>query len=99
MENVTTTDMRDHGEWPVIFHLGRDPGERYPLGQGTKEYRTVLIRMKGIAHDHTKSMVPGKAQLEWCDPAVMNWAPPGCHKIGKCQKAPTSDPTLCFWPH
>ena len=25
VENVTTTDMRNHGQAPAIFHLGRDP--------------------------------------------------------------------------
>ena len=97
--NVTTTDMRNHGEMPVIFHLGRDAGERYPVGQATKEYKTVLLKMEEIIEDHTKNMVPGKPQLEWCDPAVMNWAPQGCQKIRKCQEIPPSNLTECYWPH
>merc|ERR1719154_308133 len=90
--NVTTTDMRNHGQSPVIFHLRRDPGERYPLGQATKEYKTVLLKMNEIVAHHPENMVPGVPQLEWCDPAVMNWAPRGCQNIGKCEKIPPSSP-------
>ena len=99
MENVTTTDMRNHGDHPVIFHLGRDPGERFPLSRETKEYRTVVETVKTVVEDHRQGMVPSKPQLEWCDQAVMNWAPKGCRKIGKCQQAPPSSPKKCFWPH
>ena len=27
--NVTTDKMMDHREQPLLFHLGRDPGEKY----------------------------------------------------------------------
>ena len=99
IENVTTTDMRNHGEEPIVFHLGRDPGERFPLGKNTKEYRTVIAQIQKIVEEHKKNLVLAKPQLEWCDPAVMNWAPPGCEEIGKCQKIPESKPDKCFWPH
>ena len=40
VENVTTTDRRYHGELsPVMFHLGRDPGETFPLTLDSAEYR------------------------------------------------------------
>lgn len=28
---VTTHTQEEHTKLPLIFHLGRDPGERYPL--------------------------------------------------------------------
>lgn len=28
---MTTHNQTDHTEQPVIFHLGRDPGEKYQL--------------------------------------------------------------------
>ena len=47
--NVTTTDMRHHGDkTPVIFHLGRDPGERYSLGTKTREYKEALISISKV---------------------------------------------------
>ena len=47
--NVTTTDMRHHGDkTPVIFHLGRDPGERYPLGVHTQEYKRALMSISKV---------------------------------------------------
>ena len=49
MVNVTTTDMRHHGDQhPVIFHLGRDPGEKFPLNQNTKEYKMALGTITAI---------------------------------------------------
>lgn len=31
ISGVTTHTQEEHTELPLIFHLGRDPGERYPL--------------------------------------------------------------------
>ncbi len=28
---VTTTEQFDHSRTPVLFHVERDPGERYPM--------------------------------------------------------------------
>ena len=100
IENVTTTDMRDHGQdTPVMFHLGRDPGERFPLRRSSREYQTALARILRIVEDHQASLTPSPALLEWCDRAVMNWSPPGCQDLNLCQDPPPSDPYLCYWPH
>ena len=99
MENVTTTDMRNHGDRPKVFNLARDPGERYPLSEKSKEYKTVVETIRRIADEHRVGMKPAAPQLNWCDRAVMNWSPPGCEEIGQCIKPPTSKPWKCFWPH
>lgn len=31
VSGVTTHTQEDHTELPLVFHLGRDPGERFPL--------------------------------------------------------------------
>lgn len=31
VSGVTTHTQEEHTELPLIFHLGRDPGERFPL--------------------------------------------------------------------
>ena len=31
--------IRDHTGQPVVFHLGRDPGERFPLPFNSLEYQ------------------------------------------------------------
>lgn len=31
LENFTTDTLTDHNDEPFLFHLGRDPGESYPI--------------------------------------------------------------------
>ncbi|XP_036836537.1 N-acetylgalactosamine-6-sulfatase isoform X3 [Oncorhynchus mykiss] len=96
---VTTHTQQEHTMQPLIFHLGRDPGEKYPISAVTKEYQDALSRITAVVEKHKKGLVPGVPQLNMCDMAVMNWAPPGCEKLGKCLKAPKSQPWKCDWPH
>ncbi|XP_030649774.1 N-acetylgalactosamine-6-sulfatase [Chanos chanos] len=96
---VTTHNQEEHTMQPLIFHLGRDPGEKYPISVQTKEYLVVLKHISAVVDEHKRKLVPGVPQLNMCDLAVMNWAPPGCEKLGKCLKAPKSDPWKCDWPH
>ncbi|XP_077482868.1 N-acetylgalactosamine-6-sulfatase isoform X2 [Stigmatopora argus] len=96
---VTTHEQKEHTLQPLIFHLGRDPGEKFPISVLTKEYLDVLSRISAVVERHKKTLVAGIPQLNMCDLAVMNWAPAGCEKLGKCLKAPTSTPWKCEWPH
>uniref|UniRef100_A0A3Q2XF01 N-acetylgalactosamine-6-sulfatase n=1 Tax=Hippocampus comes TaxID=109280 RepID=A0A3Q2XF01_HIPCM len=96
---VTTHEQKEHTLQPLIFHLGRDPGEKFPISVLTKEYQDVLSRISPIVDHHKKTLVAGIPQLNMCDVAVMNWAPAGCEKLGKCLKVPTSSPWKCKWPH
>ncbi|XP_068595327.1 N-acetylgalactosamine-6-sulfatase [Brachionichthys hirsutus] len=96
---VTTHEQEEHTMQPIVFHLGRDPGEKYPINVLSQEYRDVLRSFSPVVEQHKKNLVPGVPQLNVCDHAVMNWAPAGCEKIGKCLKAPESKPWKCEWPH
>ncbi|XP_076831146.1 N-acetylgalactosamine-6-sulfatase [Brachyhypopomus gauderio] len=96
---LTTHIQQEHTMQPLIFHLGRDPGEKYPISVLSKEYQTELSRVTLIVEQHQKSLVPGQPQLNMCDLAVMNWSPPGCERLGKCLKGPQSRPWKCDWPH
>ncbi|XP_062327094.1 N-acetylgalactosamine-6-sulfatase [Osmerus eperlanus] len=96
---VTTHIQKEHSMQPIIFHLVRDPGEKYPISVVTKEYRDALSRISQVVELHKNTLVPGLPQLNMCDMAVMNWAPAGCEKLGKCFKAPKSQPWKCDWPH
>lgn len=96
---VTTHEQKEHTMQPIIFHLGRDPGEKFPISVLTKEYQDVLSRISPVVEEHERTLVPGAPQLNMCDRAVMNWAPPGCEKLGKCLKVPKSAPWKCDWPH
>ncbi|CAN9507163.1 unnamed protein product [Ophioblennius macclurei] len=96
---VTTHNQTEHTLQPLIFHLGRDPGEKFPLRVLTKEYLDVLKSISPIVEHHKTTLVPGVPQLNMCDVAVMNWAPAGCEKLGKCLNAPKSKPWKCSWPH
>ncbi|XP_055010252.1 N-acetylgalactosamine-6-sulfatase [Boleophthalmus pectinirostris] len=96
---VTTHDQMNHTLQPLIFHLGRDPGEKYPISVLTKEYLDVMKTLTPVVQQHKKYLIPGVPQLNMCDLAVMNWAPEGCEKLGKCLKPPESKPWKCFWPH
>uniref|UniRef100_A0A673A7U9 N-acetylgalactosamine-6-sulfatase n=1 Tax=Sphaeramia orbicularis TaxID=375764 RepID=A0A673A7U9_9TELE len=96
---VTTHNQTEHTMQPLIFHLGRDPGEKFPLSVLSNEYQDALGRISSVVEQHQKSLVPAAPQLNMCDLAVMNWAPEGCEKLGKCLKAPKSEPWKCDWPH
>ncbi|XP_044238260.2 N-acetylgalactosamine-6-sulfatase isoform X2 [Ursus arctos] len=99
VSGVTTHTQEEHTKLPLIFHLGRDPGERYPLSFASTEYLDALRGVTLVVQQHQKTLVPGQPQLNVCNQAVMNWAPPGCEKLGKCLTPPESIPEKCSWPH
>ncbi|XP_065281400.1 N-acetylgalactosamine-6-sulfatase-like isoform X1 [Dermacentor albipictus] len=99
VDEVTSHEQLNHTASPVLFHLGRDPGEKYPIRPKSTEYRESMASILSIYYEHKASLVPGKPQLDWCDAAVMHWAPPGCEKIGRCLRKPPSKPYRCEWPH
>lgn len=96
---ITTHDQVEHDLNPLLFHVGRDPGEKYPISVLSNEYQQVMPRISYVVGQHKESMIPGEPQLNVCDLAVMNWSPPGCEKIGKCLNPPESKPWKCVWPH
>ncbi|KAE8608393.1 hypothetical protein XENTR_v10011492 [Xenopus tropicalis] len=96
---VTTHVQVEHSINPLLFHLGRDPGEKYSISVLSTEYEAALSRISPVVQQHRNSMVPGEPQLNVCDLAVMNWSPPGCEKLGKCLTPPQSNPWKCVWPH
>ncbi|XP_073691826.1 N-acetylgalactosamine-6-sulfatase [Garra rufa] len=96
---VTTHTQEEHTMQPLIFHLGQDPGEKYPIRVQSKEYRDVFRQVTEVVKQHQKDLIPGMPQLNMCDLAVMNWSPPGCEKLGKCLQPPESNPYKCDWPH
>ncbi|XP_033626135.1 N-acetylgalactosamine-6-sulfatase-like isoform X2 [Asterias rubens] len=101
-ENVTgvmTHEQTNHSSSPLLFHLGRDPGEKYPISNSTQEYKDVIIEIMNVVKDHKDKLIPGEPQLNICDAAVQNWAPPGCEKLGDCLPIPKSNPYKCGWPH
>lgn len=65
----------------------------------TLEYKTALASIMTVYNDHKSTVILGKPQLNWCDEAVMHWAPPGCEKIGRCLQPPPSRPYLCPWDY
>ncbi|XP_036087441.1 N-acetylgalactosamine-6-sulfatase isoform X3 [Rousettus aegyptiacus] len=99
VSGVTTHTQEEHTKLPLVFHLGRDPGEKYPLSFASTEYLDVLRRITPVVQQHQEALVPGQPQLNVCNQAVMNWTPPGCEKLGKCLTPPESVPKKCFWPH
>uniref|UniRef100_A0A8C8M7Y4 Sulfatase N-terminal domain-containing protein n=1 Tax=Oncorhynchus tshawytscha TaxID=74940 RepID=A0A8C8M7Y4_ONCTS len=104
MAGVTTHTQQEHTMQPLIFHLGQVPWEKCSL-KHTKipwctEYQDALSRITAVVEKHKKGLVPGVPQLNMCDMAVMKiGTPPGCEKLGKCLKAPKSQPWKCDWPH
>lgn len=96
---VTTHDQQEHTVLPLLFHLGRDPGEKYPIRVTSAEYQSTIQQIFSIVQQHQEKMVPGEPQLNVCDRAVMNWSPPGCEKLNKCLTPPASKPWKCSWPH
>ncbi|XP_054956463.1 N-acetylgalactosamine-6-sulfatase isoform X2 [Pan paniscus] len=71
VSGVTTHNLEDHTKLPLIFHLGRDPGERFPLSFASAEYQEALSRITSVVQQHQEALVPGQPQLNVCNWAVM----------------------------
>lgn len=99
VDGVTTHEQTNRTVSPVMFHLGTDPSERFPLQPGSAYYLRRLIKFSKIIYFHKKNLTPGIPQLNWCDNSVMNWAPPGCESLQRCLPKPPSKPYLCNWTH
>ncbi|XP_025114777.1 N-acetylgalactosamine-6-sulfatase-like isoform X2 [Pomacea canaliculata] len=99
ISGVTTHEQVNHTSNPLLFHLGRDPGEKYPIGLNSEEYITVMPIIQKLVDTHKNNLMPGEPQLNVCDRSVMNWAPPGCEKLGRCLPVPSPAPHNCTWPH
>lgn len=97
--NVTTHEQVNRTLSPLLFHLGRDAGEKYPIKSNSREYASVMSAIRDVVAEHRAKLIPGKPQLNYCDPAVMHWAPAGCENINKCLPIPPSKPHECFWEH
>ncbi|XP_058848676.1 N-acetylgalactosamine-6-sulfatase [Acipenser ruthenus] len=68
---VTSHKQEEHTQQPIIFHLGRDLGEKYPISVSSAEYQAVLKQISPAVEKHRKELVPGMPQLNMCDLAVM----------------------------
>ncbi|KAK6480049.1 N-acetylgalactosamine-6-sulfatase, partial [Huso huso] len=68
---VTSHKQEEHTQQPIIFHLGRDLGEKYPISVSSAEYQAVLKQISPVVEKHRKELVPGMPQLNMCDLAVM----------------------------
>nr|XP_002736267.2 PREDICTED: N-acetylgalactosamine-6-sulfatase-like [Saccoglossus kowalevskii] len=99
IDGVTTHNQTDYTAEPLLFHIGRDPGEKYKINSKKAEYKAAMQPISQAVADHRKNLVPGEPQLNMCDTAVQNWAPVGCEKLGQCLKIPPSNPKKCTWPH
>lgn len=99
LKGMTSHDQLNHTAQPIVFHLGRDPGEKYQLNFQSTEYRNALQNIMAQVNHHRNTLVLGKPQLNVCDQAVMHWSPPGCEKLDDCLKPPSSKPYQCNWPH
>ncbi|XP_078608896.1 N-acetylgalactosamine-6-sulfatase-like [Branchiostoma floridae x Branchiostoma japonicum] len=96
---VTTMQQVNYTDSPLLFHLGRDPGERYSIKPKSSEYKQAMRKLEDLVAEHRAGLLPGEPQFNMCDSAVMNWAPAGCEKLGRCLKGPESKPYKCPWPH
>nr|KAI8743502.1 N-acetylgalactosamine-6-sulfatase-like [Biomphalaria glabrata] len=96
---VTTHDQTNHTLQPLLFDLGADPGEKYVIKPTSPVYQKHMPTIMSIVKEHLANLVPGVPQLNLCDDAVMNWAPLGCEKLGRCLPIPKSNPSKCDWPH
>ncbi|KAJ7398925.1 N-acetylgalactosamine-6-sulfatase [Pitangus sulphuratus] len=72
VSGVTTHTQEEHTYLPLLFHLGRDPGEKFPLSFASEEYQRAMERITGIVQQHKDTLVPGEPQLNVCDKAIMS---------------------------
>ncbi|XP_054714239.1 N-acetylgalactosamine-6-sulfatase-like [Uloborus diversus] len=97
--NVTSHVLLDHTLEPVLFHLGRDPGEKFPISSSYNEYKKAVSVIMNEVKKHNSNLIKGEPQLNMCDDHVMHWSPPGCGKLNDCLTPPKSNPHKCDWPH
>uniref|UniRef100_A0A0B6ZYD5 N-acetylgalactosamine-6-sulfatase n=1 Tax=Arion vulgaris TaxID=1028688 RepID=A0A0B6ZYD5_9EUPU len=97
--NVTTHNQVNHTSSPLLFDLGADPGEKYVIKPNSNAYKRHMPAILTVIENHLNNLIPGSPQLNLCDAAVMNWAPQGCEKLGRCLSVPPSNPYKCDWPH
>ncbi|KAJ8785951.1 hypothetical protein J1605_006911 [Eschrichtius robustus] len=71
VSGVTTHSQEERTKLPLVFHLGRDPGERYPLSIASTEYLDALRWITPVVRQHQEALVPGQPQLNVCNRAVM----------------------------
>ena len=84
---------------PKLFHLGKDPGEKYPIKPSSQEYKVAMETIAPIVAKHKAELIPGDPQLNYCDNALQNWAPQGCEALNECLTVPFSNRQRCYWPH
>ncbi|GIY34125.1 n-acetylgalactosamine-6-sulfatase [Caerostris extrusa] len=99
LKGMTSHNQLNHTAQPLLFHLGRDPGEKYQLNPQSNEYKNALHNIMTEVNLHHSTLILGKPQLNMCDQSVMHWSPPGCEKLNDCIKPPPSKPYKCSWPH
>lgn len=100
IENFTTEELTDHNDRPFLFHLGRDPGETFPIDPSTEEYQIHLEVINNVRDHHLKSLEGdiGYPQLNMIDWAAADWSPPGCEEINMCLPVPESNPVVKPYP-
>ncbi|RUS86588.1 hypothetical protein EGW08_005669 [Elysia chlorotica] len=99
VQNMTVRQQEDHSQQPLLFNLAKDYGEKYQIKPNSAEYKSVIPKITAAVKEHLDHLKKGEPQLNYCDDAVMNWAPPGCKEIGQCLPIPPSNKQLCYWPH
>jgi len=99
INGITTHLLTNYTQSPKLFHLVRDPGERYLISENSDEYKNVIQKFVNLYEKHINSVIPGKPELNWCDDSVMHWSPPGCERINMCLPVPPSKPYKCVWTH
>ncbi|XP_071835298.1 N-acetylgalactosamine-6-sulfatase-like [Apostichopus japonicus] len=99
LENFTTDTLTDHNDEPFLFHLGRDPGESYPIKPSTQEYQEQLAIINKARDQHVQSLIGdiGEPQLNICDNGILGWSPHGCEKIDMCLPPIEHNPMPCRW--
>ncbi|XP_018012811.1 N-acetylgalactosamine-6-sulfatase [Hyalella azteca] len=97
--NVTTYNQVNHTDNPILYDVVADPAERYQISNTSSVYKTVVPQLLALVEQHVNNLQLAEPQLNWCDDAVMHWAPPGCEELGRCLTPPPSAPHLCYWDH
>ncbi|GFO30088.1 N-acetylgalactosamine-6-sulfatase [Plakobranchus ocellatus] len=96
--NMTVHTQTNHTGQPLLFHLGRDPGEKYQIKPNSGEYRKAIPSIYAAVHDHFDHLKKGEPQLNWCDRAVMKGDP----QLNWCDRAVMVGFTLgfsCYFDH
>ena len=88
LDNLTSYNLRNTTELPILFDVVADPGERFFIGGGfelsSSRYTDILPEMRREADYVNNHVILGGGLLNECNVGWREWTPTGCLDMELC---------------